>query len=192
MNYYELVKEFEETADGPEKKPMIEGTPQEILNLIISLIQEEVVHELLPALEAMKTGTQTIEKLTPVLDGMVDSIYVILFGAIKMRLPIQEAFVAVQESNMKKFFPCSYCKGEGCLSQKTTVEMIDGQPISITCNTRGFEVRRNQAKKIQKPFGWKAPDIFSVLVAKKWQEIAATRGKLTSTEEARKEGISYG
>lgn len=75
-----------------------------VLDLRISLIREEQDKELLPALERLR-NFPSLENLTEVADGLVDSVYVILGTAIALDLPWQELWNEVQRSNMAKVYP---------------------------------------------------------------------------------------
>lgn len=74
---------------------------QKVIALRKSLIQEEVVKELLPALDRF-SNFPSLENLTDVADGLVDSVYVILGAVVALDLPWQELWDEVQRSNMAK------------------------------------------------------------------------------------------
>jgi hypothetical protein len=78
-----------------------------IINLRIRLINEEVNEELIVALNRLKRATPETEDtlLEEVLDGAVDSIYVILGTLLTLGLPFGHAFAEVQRSNMSKTAP---------------------------------------------------------------------------------------
>ena len=75
----------------------------------------------------------SLEHLTEFVDGAIDSIYVILWTLHKIGVPIDACWQEVQRSNMAKLG-------------------LDGKPIR--CPNTG---------KVQKPEGWKPPDLFGIL-----------------------------
>lgn len=112
-----------------------EPVSAEDLKLAHQLVAEEA-QEFFDALENFK-NFQSIENLTEVVDGAVDSIYVLLWTLLKFGVPVNACFDEVQRSNMAKLFPDgSYKKYE------------DGP----------------KAGKVMKPTTWTAPDLHSILV----------------------------
>ena len=73
----------------------------DILNLRLRLIEEEVLYELVPAVEKLQKSS-TLENLVPVADGIVDSVYVLLGLAVALDLPWDELWREVHNSNMAK------------------------------------------------------------------------------------------
>lgn len=91
---FEDVQEFFEASERtPLKKPNMHNS--EHLDLAIRLIHEEVNKETLPAMRRGDIVGST--------DGIVDSIYVLIFAALLLGLPIVEAWQLVQKANMAKF-----------------------------------------------------------------------------------------
>jgi predicted HAD superfamily Cof-like phosphohydrolase len=81
----------------------LDGTvvPQEVLKMRLKLIQEEVVEELIPALEKL-IQNWTLENLTEVADGLADAKYVINGCAVALGIPFDAIFNEVHRSNMSK------------------------------------------------------------------------------------------
>lgn len=73
------------------------------IELAVKLIEEEVNEELLPAVRAIAGGQHA--DLVEILDGAVDSVYVIYQLCNTLGLPFDEAFAEVQRSNMAKRAP---------------------------------------------------------------------------------------
>jgi len=71
------------------------------LALAADLITEEVAYELLPALARFQREPSTIT-LVAVLDGLVDSVYVLYQLSNTLKLPFDAAFREVHNSNMAK------------------------------------------------------------------------------------------
>lgn len=79
------------------------------VELAIKLIEEEVNEELLPAVKQIFAGPMDGDHeqllLTSILDGAVDSVYVIYQLCNTLGLPFDEAFAEVHRSNMAKRAP---------------------------------------------------------------------------------------
>lgn len=105
----------------------------EVLDLCTNLIKEEVIKETLEALQIFKQNP-TLENLTWLADGLVDSVYVLLYAAAVLQLPWENLWNEVHRSNMAK-------------------RNLDG---TIT--------RRREDNKIMKPAHWTPPDLFSILM----------------------------
>ena len=71
------------------------------LDLAANLISEEVTWELLPALDRFQREPSTVT-LTAVLDGIVDSVYVLYQLSNTLKLPFDAAFQEIHGSNMAK------------------------------------------------------------------------------------------
>ena len=115
---------------------------KERLGLRHSLIEEEVVDELLIELEILDDMGEESSDLTVVADGIIDSIYVLVGTGIELGLPMQALWDEVQRANMSK-----------------AIEQPDGT----------FKVVRREDGKVIKPEGWTPPDIRGVLIAHGWQ-----------------------
>jgi hypothetical protein len=98
-----MVYEFMEVMG---QMPKMDGAPIDIsqLELGLRLVREEVLNEFFPAMDKFKES-QTVENATEVLDAICDSIYVLLWVGIAMKLPVHTAFLEVQRSNMAKVQP---------------------------------------------------------------------------------------
>lgn len=76
------------------------------LDLAVKLIQEEVNEELLPAVRDFSNPQfDKTAMLVEILDGAVDSVYVIYQLCNTLGLPFDEAFAEVHRSNMAKRAP---------------------------------------------------------------------------------------
>lgn len=82
--------------------PQFQSQPKETLELSYKLVEEEVVHEFLPALRRY-TNNPSLENLNEAADGAIDGIYVLVFFLNQMGLPGQDLWNIVQEANMAKF-----------------------------------------------------------------------------------------
>lgn len=71
------------------------------VRLAYSLINEEVNNELLPAVVKFTREPSTVT-LTSVLDGLVDSVYVLYQLSNTLKLPFDAAFREIHNSNMAK------------------------------------------------------------------------------------------
>lgn len=88
---------FHQACDLPViyNRPHIPKADREALR--IKLIHEEVVNELLPAMEH--------RRLAEIADGMADAIYVIVGAALEYGIPLDKVWEAVQAANMAKVDP---------------------------------------------------------------------------------------
>jgi predicted HAD superfamily Cof-like phosphohydrolase len=73
---------------------------EDIQTLRIKLIDEEINHELLPAMDSGSTAD-----LPAIADGIVDSIYVLVGAALSYGIPLARVWEAVQTANMAKADP---------------------------------------------------------------------------------------
>lgn len=73
----------------------------QVMEFRMELIKEEVIRELLPAMDRFKTFPSP-ENLTDVADGLVDAVYVVIGAAVALDLPWEELWNEVQRSNMAK------------------------------------------------------------------------------------------
>lgn len=90
------VLEFIRRTQTPEIAETPGSWPhQKAKDLCYKLIKEEVVDELLPAIEN--------DDWEGIIDGICDAIYVLFFCANKIKIDIQPFYDLVQEANMKKF-----------------------------------------------------------------------------------------
>jgi hypothetical protein len=117
-----------------DQLPVVDRFPsKEDFQLAKTLIEEEVIKEMLPGLEAYKNGGDP----TAFADGAIDAIYVILWSLLKLGMSPDKLFAEVQRSNMAKLHP-------------------DG-------TYRKFPEGHEKAGKVMKPADWTAPDIAAVL-----------------------------
>jgi len=107
------------------------------LELGKSLIEEEVVKELLPALEKYQANP-SLENLDPVVDGIIDGVVVLLFLAHQFGLPFDKLWNKVQDTQWKKVWPDGSIRRQG-----------ENDP---------------KPGKIIKPEGWKEPDFMQDLI----------------------------
>lgn len=104
--YAGMVGEFMKRM-GQRDTPVTNLTQQgweELVDFRKRLIDEEVVKELLTAMDRYKFAP-TLENAVEVLDGICDGVYVLLGAAIAFELPVHAAFLEVQRSNMAKLQP---------------------------------------------------------------------------------------
>lgn len=92
------VAAFHRACDMPIL-PTPQIPPQARVALRQELIREEVVRELLPAMER--------GDLVEIADAMADSIYVIVGGALEYGIPLDRVWAAVQAANMAKVDPAT-------------------------------------------------------------------------------------
>lgn len=92
------VAAFHAACDVPVlRTPQI--PPPDRKALRIKLIREEVVEELLPAMER--------DDLPEIADAMADSVYVIAGGALEYGIPLARVWELVQKANMAKVDPAT-------------------------------------------------------------------------------------
>lgn len=82
-----------------------EAVVKEDVELAIRLIDEEVNDELIPMLARWVRGHRNLDTLAGILDGAVDSVYVIYQACNTMGLQFDQAWELVQKSNMAKRQP---------------------------------------------------------------------------------------
>jgi hypothetical protein len=135
FGFYSTYEEFPSQAEVPTAPLGSTISPAVIdgVKLARKLIVEECNEELLPALDKWLEHP-SLENLTEVLDGAVDTIYVVLQLCYTMDLPFTDAFIEVHASNLEKLRR----GGDGNLLKRA-----DG--------------------KILKPAGWTKPDLFTIL-----------------------------
>lgn len=95
MNVFQAVLQFMRIGhpDNIQFKP---GVPADsVVKLCRTLIEGEVVDELMPALEE--------GDLVEIADGIADGIYVLIYTAHAYGIPIEKVFDEVQRTNMAKF-----------------------------------------------------------------------------------------
>lgn len=135
------VSLFHHMTDTPVlSEPQDPG--EERLALRHSLIEEEVVEELLENLMRLHEESEEGTDLVTVADGIIDSIYVLVGTGIELGLPMQALWDEVQRANMAK-----------------GTEQPDGS----------FKIVKREDGKVLKPEGWEPPDIRGVLIAHGWQ-----------------------
>ena len=97
-----------------------------VIDLRIRLIDEEVNEELILALKRYKAATLEGKPVVmeEILDGAIDSIYVIIGTLVTLGLPLGHGFAEVQRSNMSKTPPDPKAKVDH--SQKYQVKTPKG------------------------------------------------------------------
>lgn len=101
-NYFQQQGDFFTTMGSPS---LLNGNSlKECCELSESLINEEVVNETLPALRKYQTNP-SLENLTELADGIVDSVYVLLHAAHSLGIPFDACWNEVHRSNMAKINP---------------------------------------------------------------------------------------
>lgn len=97
-NLFSDVAEFDRLSESPEFRTEDVKT----LAFCYKLVQEEVVEEFLPAV--MKySSSRSLEHLAEVVDGAIDSIYVLVFFLNQMGIDGQKMWNIVHAANMRKF-----------------------------------------------------------------------------------------
>ncbi len=132
---WQTYLQFPKQAEMYQTRHCEEVTPElrDAVKLAINLIQEEVSNELLPALHAWEANPSR-EHLVEVLDGIVDSVYVIFQLCYTLNLPFEAGFARVHLNNMEK----------------------------IQHDEHGKLLKREDGKLL-KPAGHSKPDLFSLL-----------------------------
>lgn len=100
-DHYADLQAFITTFNSPTLR---NASLQDVIQLAEQLIIEEVKKELLPAL-ARYQHSPSLENLVQVADGLVDSVYVLIFAAGQLGLPWDDLWREVQRSNMSKVWP---------------------------------------------------------------------------------------
>jgi hypothetical protein len=108
--------------------------PEQDFALANGLITEEIT-EFLVAFDKCKSGNQSYENLTEMLDGAIDLCYVVIWAMLKFRLPFDKGWAEVQRSNMAKL------------------------------NPDGSYEKNPETGKVRKPATWTPPDLFSIVLA---------------------------
>ena len=105
MTQFQKYEQFRK-AMGIPKFPLTEYklVTDEVLDLAHRLITEEVIKELLVAIDQFK-HSRDMKHLVKILDGAVDSAYVIFQACAMLSLPFDEAFNIVHGANMAKVGP---------------------------------------------------------------------------------------
>lgn len=131
---------------------------EELRKLCHALINEEVNTETLASLDKLKQ-TYSPEIMAELLDGIVDSVYVLVWAAYMLNLPFNEAWNEVQKKNMEKFPKCTCATG--CDKQGITV--LNEIRASYKCIEGRLVYKNVETGKVVKPEGWTPPDINSIL-----------------------------
>ena len=90
------VAAFHRACDVPVVAKPTLAQPERMF-LRVNLIEEEVNHELVPALYS--------GNMTDIADALADSIYVIVGTALEYGIPLDKVWEAVQKANMAKVDP---------------------------------------------------------------------------------------
>lgn len=125
------------------------------ISLAESLIEEEINKELLVSCHSLRdlihgdaenySTEEIISILEEILDGAVDSIYVILNLLNVLDLPFKKAWIEVQKANMAK-------------------AILDIDPSTGTSIPGTSKIRKREDGKILKPEGWLPPDIRQIVL----------------------------
>lgn len=169
------LEEFTKEMAKYDERQVIKSEPEiptpEILNLRVSLIEEEV-DETIQAMYVLESYYKDIsnpkraesikEAFAQVADGIADSIVVLIGTALAYGIPLQKVWDEVHRSNMDKVTEvCPMCNGLGRGTGK------DRGFICDTCNGQHRISHRKIIKrsdgKILKPDGWRGPDIKSII-----------------------------
>jgi predicted HAD superfamily Cof-like phosphohydrolase len=169
------LEEFTKEMAKHDERQAIKSEPEiptpEILNLRVSLIEEEV-DETIQAMYVLESYYKDInnpnraesikEAFAEVADGIADSIVVLIGTALAYGIPLQKVWDEVHRSNMDKVTKivsglCPDCKGNRalpCVTCDNTYKHIWREPITPSKRSDG---------KILKPEGWRPPDIKSII-----------------------------
>lgn len=159
------VAKFTELAQPDMLVPHAERVSDKAINLAIKLIEEECNKEYIPALHKYLVA-RTRENLIEVIDGAMDSIYVIAWAMRVLNVPAQAMWNEVQRSNMAKF------KKRFNVSNMMDDDSIPPEPhestpkdVVVEVNARGnyWVLTNAQTGKVIKPANWTQPDLFKVL-----------------------------
>lgn len=135
---------------------------QKARELAIALIKEEYEKEYMPALIAyQKNPTQ--ENLVKVVDGAMDSIYVIAWAMRVFNVPAQAAWNEVQRSNMAKFRELG---DSATWVPPVPHPMYGDTPFIYETNTfyNCIIIRNAETGKVMKPIGWTEPRLSEVIL----------------------------
>jgi len=108
------VRAFHRMCDLPHPEFFTKYPGLDSAKLRIRLIEEEVDRELLPALRLVRNlqcegtrnpPTSIKDAMVDLVDGIVDSMYVIVGTAVTFGVPLHDAWREVQRSNMEKAGP---------------------------------------------------------------------------------------
>lgn len=155
INSFDKVSTWLNIAGIP--RGQLDRLPQ--LNLLRSyrLIKEE--YEELSDAIARFLGAPTLENLVPLADALIDLEVVIHNMTHDLGLPYLKLFNEVHRSNLEKFTTCGACKGSGCQE----------------CKETGVVAIKNEHGKIQKPEGWKPPNLMRILMKAMWEAAEARK-----------------
>ncbi len=183
QHYSDLVEDVNDfiAISRPFAKTLPHQIPQlELLKLCIGLIEEEVNKETLPTLKSL-TESYSVEKMAHLLDGIVDSIYVLIWTANMLNLPFDAAWSEVQRKNMAKFPRCrgignDIPHSESCGTAGVKIVEIEGEKVDCTYSCiMGRVVTKNlKTGKVVKPDNWTPPDVFTILLAEWEKHLLAT------------------
>lgn len=142
MTNFEKVKRWMRIAGQatPDKPTPVDMKTH---NLRKTLIREEILHELFPAMDE--------GDLVGVADGLADALYVIYGTAAAYGIDIDRIFSIVHTNNMTKFNPCDH-----------------GGPVSSNevcgkCNGENWVAILREDGKVLKNETWQPPDLKTAL-----------------------------
>lgn len=159
------VAAFMEIAQPDMIVPEGQIPSEKAIRLAIGLFEEEGIKEYLVALAAY-LANPTIENLVAVVDGGMDTIYVIAWAMRAFNIPAQAMWNEIQRSNMAKF-----PRPEAAFPQSQNIDLpkildipeykdID---IEYTKLKGKWIIRNAKTGKVVKPMGWTQPDLFTIL-----------------------------
>ena len=122
--------------------------------------QEEQIKQDLEYLQEVIRHSLPKVGLADVADALGDSDYVNESFRDALGIDGEPIADAIHRSNMAKAWVCSSCKGSG--------GGLDGIDC-LVCNGTGRVVRKNEAGKVQKPEGFRPPDVAAELKRQGWR-----------------------
>lgn len=154
------VAKFTELAQPNMLVPVGETINPKAIELAIKLFEEEGIKEYLSALRKFAEH-QTKENLVAVIDGGLDTIYVIAWAFRVMNVTAHAYWNEVQRSNMAKF-----PRVNGSAQEMFTLDIPEYKDIEIEINERNahWVITNAQTGKVVKPRGWTPPDLFGVML----------------------------
>lgn len=150
------VGAFTELAQ-PNMLPVNGQINPKAIDLAIKLIDEECNKEYIPALHEFVRAPSR-ENLIKVIDGGMDSIYVIAWAMKVFGVDATPFWNEVQRSNMAKF------PEDGPMADPRPLEIEEYENIDTEMNIRAghWVITNAKTGKVMKPRGWTPPDLFKV------------------------------
>lgn len=150
------VAKFTELAQPDMLVPMGQLPSIKAVELAKNLFKEEGIKEYLGAIERYQHSPSR-ENLVDVIDGAMDTIYVIAWAMRIMNVESQAYWNEVQRSNMAKF------SKDG--SEPVPLDLPEYKDVPCELNyQQGYAILRNaDTGKIMKPEGWTPPNLHGVM-----------------------------